>query len=138
MTTVKLFAVALVAPLAFLATKPPKAWVVTSSGRHLLGYSTYCWTTSGASVCADSLAPTCTGVAAAPTIFVRRGERIRFELGFAPRSVSVSVGRNGRAQDLRPTRRPTWRATRAGPLILFVDAKTNGDASYVACIVFRR
>jgi hypothetical protein len=68
---------------------------------------------------------------------VRRGERIRFELGFTPRSVSLSVG-NGPSLDLATTRHPTWRANRSGPLSLFVDAKANGDASYVACIVFRR
>jgi hypothetical protein len=138
MTTVKLLAVTLVAPLAFLVAKPPKAWVVTLTGRHQLGFSTYCWSKGGESVCVDYLAPTCGGTAAAPTIFVRRGERVRFELGFTPRSVSVSVGRDGAAHELAPTRRPTWRASRAGPLSLFVDAKTNGDATYVACIVFRR
>jgi hypothetical protein len=68
---------------------------------------------------------------------VRRGERVRFEIGFTPRSVSLSIG-NGRAQDLATSRRPTWRANRSGPLALFVDAKTNGDATYVACIVVRR
>jgi hypothetical protein len=136
MPIVKLLAATLVVPLAFLAAKPPKAWVVTSTGRHPLGYSTYCWN-GGETLCADHAAPTCKGPAAAPTIFVRRRERVRFELGFTPRSVSVSVG-NGPAKDLAPTRHPTWRATRAGPLILFADAKTNGDASYVACIVFRR
>jgi hypothetical protein len=138
MTTVKLLAVTLVAPLALLVTKPPKAWVVTSSGRHQLGYSTFCWTRGGESLCADHAAPTCKRTPGeAPKILIRRGERIRFELGFAPRTVTVAVGR-GPARKLVPTRHPTWRATRAGPLVLFADAKTNGDASYVACIVFRR
>jgi hypothetical protein len=137
MTIVKLLAATLVAPLALLAAKPPKAWVVTSTGRHQLGYSSYCWNRGGEGLCADYAAPKCKGPAAAPTIFVRRGERVRFELGFTPRSVSVSVGRDGTAHDFVPTRHPTWRVTRAGPLSLFADAKTNGDASYVACIVFR-
>jgi hypothetical protein len=131
---VKLLAVLLV-PLAF-AAKPPPAWVSTSFGRHLLGYSSYCWAGGGQSACADYVAPHCRGVATAPVIRVHRGERVRFELGFAPRRVSVSVA-NRPSQELATSRFPTWRANRAGPLLLFVDAKGNGDASYVACIVFR-
>jgi hypothetical protein len=136
MTTVKLLAAALLAPLALAVANPPPAYVVTSTGKHRLGYSSYCWRSTQQSVCSDSLAPHCQGVAAAPVVRVRRGEPLRFELGFAPKSVSVSVA-GGPARDLAATRRPTWRATRAGPLTLFADAKRNGDASYVACIVFR-
>jgi len=136
MTTMKLLAATLLAPIAIVATKPPPAYVDTSSGRHRLGYSSYCWTAKTRSVCADSIAPHCKGVAAAPVIRIHRGERVRFQLGFTPRSVSLSVA-NGPSVDLATTRRPSWRANRAGPLSLFVDAKTNGDASYVACIVLR-
>jgi hypothetical protein len=136
MTTVKLLAATLFVPLALVGTKPPKAWVVTSTGRHQLGYSSYCWTAKTQTLCADYIAPQCKGIAAAPIVRVRRNERVRFELGFTPKSVSLSVG-NGRSRDLAPTRHPVWRATRSGPLILFADAKRNGDASYVACIVFR-
>jgi hypothetical protein len=133
---VKLLAVTLVAPLSLALIKPPPAHVVTSGGRFQLGFSSYCWTARTRSLCADYLAPHCQGVAAAPVVRVRRGERVRFELGFTPRSFSLSIG-NGLSQDLATTRRPTWRADRSGPLSLFVDAKANGDASYVACIVFR-
>jgi hypothetical protein len=136
MTTVKLLAATLVAPLAVGLAKPPPAHVVTSGGRVQLGFSSYCWTAKNRSVCADYIAPHCNGTAAAPVVRVRRGERLRFELGFTPTSVSLSVG-NGRSRDLPSTRHPTWRATRSGPLILFATSKRNGDASYVACIVFR-
>src|SRR5215831_18182394 len=99
MTTMKLLAAVLLAPLAVAPIKPPAAHVVTSTGRHQLGYSSYCWTAKKRSVCADSIAPHCKGVAAAPMIRVRRGERVRFELGFVPRSVSLSVA-NGPSVNL--------------------------------------
>jgi hypothetical protein len=134
----KIAVVALLAPLAVALGKPPAAWVVTSGGRVQLGYSSYCWMTERRSVCSDSIAPHCgKGPGSAPVVRLRRGERVRFELGFAPRSVSLSMG-HGATQELAATRRPTWRATQTGPLVLFADAKTNGDASYVACILFRR
>jgi len=136
MTTVNVLAAALLVPLAVAVAKPPPAYVVTATGKHRLGYSSYCWTTKQRSVCADFAAPHCRGTAAAPVVRVHRGERVRFELGFTPKSVSLSVA-GGPAHDLTPTRHPAWRATRAGPLSLFADAKTNGDASYTACIVFR-
>jgi hypothetical protein len=137
MTSMKIATVALLAPLAVALGKPPAAWVVTSGGRVQLGYSSYCWMTKRRSVCADSTAPHCgKGPGAAPVVRVRRGDQVRFELGFAPRSVSLSVGR-GATHKLGAARHPTWRATRSGPLALFATAK-NGDASYVACIVFRR
>jgi hypothetical protein len=138
MTSMKIAVVALLAPLAVALGKPPAAWVVTSGGRVQLGYSSYCWITKRRSVCADFIAPHCgKGPGSAPVVRVRRGERVRFELGFAPRSVSLSVGR-GATHKLAATRHPTWRATQSGPLALFADAKANGDAGYVACIVFRR
>jgi hypothetical protein len=136
MAAMKILAVALLAPFAVALIKPPAAHITTSSGRHQLGFSTYCWTAKTQSLCVDYAAPHCKGPAAGPVIRVHRGERVRFDLGFTPRSVSISVA-NGRSVDLAATRHPTWRANRAGPLWLFVDAKTNGDASYVACIVFR-
>ena len=134
----KIAVIALLAPLAVALGKPPAAWAVTSGGRVQLGYSSFCWISNRRSVCADSIAPRCgKGSGSAPVLRVRRGERVRFELGFAPRSVSLSIG-SGATHKLVATRRPTWRATQAGPMALFADAKTNGDASYVACIVFRR
>jgi len=137
MSSMKIAVVALLAPLVVVLGKPPTAWIVTSSGRAQLGYSSYCWATKRQTLCADYIAPRCgKGPGAAPVVRVRRGERVRFELGFAPRSVSLSVGR-GATQKLEAARHLTWRATRSGPLALFATAK-NGDASYVACIVFRR
>ena len=133
----KIAIAALIAPLAVAIGKPPPAWVVTSGGRVQLGYSSSCWTTGQQSSCADFAAPHCRGPGAAPVVRVRRGELLRFELGFAPRTVSVSLGR-GKTHKLAAVRHPSWRATQAGALILFADAKTNGDASYAACIVFRR
>jgi hypothetical protein len=132
----KILVATLLVPLA-VAARPPPAWVITSTGRHLLGYSSYCWTAKGQSVCADYAAPHCgKGPGSAPVVRVRRGERVRFLLGFAPRSVSLSVG-GGTAIRLPAVRRPTWRVGRAGPLVLFAISKNRGDASYVSCIVFR-
>jgi len=69
-----------------------------------------------------------------PTVRVRRGETLRFELGFAPSSVQLSV--HGRLRKLAVNRRPSWRVDRSGVLTLFVRAKSGGDASYTACLVF--
>src|SRR5689334_10872421 len=110
--------------------------MTTTTGRHRLALSSYCWMSKGAGICADSIAPHCKGPGSAPVIEIRRGERVRFEIGFSPRTVSLAVG-GRKARPLATNRNPTWRADRAGALSLFADAKTNGDASYVACIAFR-
>jgi hypothetical protein len=115
--------------------KPPPAWIQTSTGRHRLAYSSFCWKSKRVAVCADAGAPRC-GDGHTPTIRVRRGELVRFELGFLPKSVSVDFG-TGRSEGLASSRSPHWRVDRAGALTLFADAGVRGDASYTACIVFR-
>jgi len=115
---------------------PPPAWVTTSAGRVRLAYSSYCWNSGRQEVCADAMRPSC-GERSIPTIPVRRGELLRFNLGFRPKLVSLEIG-TSHARALAATRTPTWRATRAGVLLLFADAGRSGDVSYAGCVVFRR
>jgi hypothetical protein len=69
---------------------------------------------------------------------LRRGETLRFHLGFRPTELSVTLfGAHGEAMQHRLdlSRTPTWRVERAGAFSLFARAQ-SGDASYVACIRF--
>ena len=129
-----LAAIALV-PFVGVLAKPPPAWVTTASGRHPLGYSSYCWRSKSAGVCADYVAPRC-GDGHTPTVRIRSGETVRFELGFRPSSLSISS--RGHTRSLPATQRPRFRVDRAGVTSLFADTAQNGDASYTACFVFGR
>jgi hypothetical protein len=118
--------------------KPPPAWIETSSGRHRLGLSSYYWHAEGPAVCADYVRPRCHD-GRTPTIRIRRGETVRFELGFTPESVSVAfLDGNSSLVTLGRSRRPRWKITRPGAVALFATARRGGDASYTACVVFRR
>ena len=130
----KILLAAALASLATAAVKPPPAWMTSASGRHKLGYSSFCWHTRSTGVCADFVAPRC-GMHSVPTIAVRRGETVRFEVGFTPSSVQLSV--HGRLRKLAVSRQSTWLVDRSGVLSLFVQAKGRGDATYTACLVFR-
>jgi hypothetical protein len=113
---------------------PPPAWVETSRGSRWLGYSSFCWRTT----CAHFIPPRC-GERHTPTLRLRRGETIRFHLGFTPTAVGVSVfdpSTPPERHDLEPSRIPSWRVERAGAFSLFARAAKDGDASYVACVRF--
>ena len=110
---------------------PPAAWVDTPAGDRWLGYSTYCWSSEGTNpggMCVDYISPEMREDL--PKIAVRRGQVVRFELGFAPTSLSLQVGT--RSYDLRPKQSAAWRVRgRGGVLVLFATAD-QGDASFVA------
>jgi hypothetical protein len=110
---------------------PPPAWIEASSGSHWLGYSSYCWSAQGTALCADMIAPSCTDDRT-PRIDLRRGELVRFHLGFDPKEVSISVDRS-RSTSLQLTREPTSHANREGVMLLFTRGG-GGDAAYVACL----
>lgn len=107
---------------------PPPAWIETSRGGRWLAYSTFCWTTA----CVDFVPPSMRDDL--PRVVVRRGEVVRFHLGFEPRSLSVRVG--SRLFRLRPARTSSWRAVSGGLLLLEAE-HARGDASYVARVRVR-
>lgn len=109
---------------------PPPAWVETERGSRWLGFSTFCWVSG----CADYIRPRC-GDEHTPTLRLRRGERVRFHVGFAPKEVSLTAG-NQRVYNFKPERIVAWRSTSTGAFSLFIRAKRGGDASYVACVRF--
>jgi len=112
---------------------PPPAWIETSSGSHWLGYSSYCWSAPGTSMCADMIAPSCTDDRT-PRIELHRGELVRFHLGFDPKEVSISVDESS-PKSLQVTREPTSHADIEGVMLLFTRGG-GGDAGYVACLQF--
>jgi hypothetical protein len=63
---------------------------------------------------------------------VRRGERVRFRLGFRPTRLSLRLA-NGPSVSLRGSRTPVWRAERGAVVSLFAQVE-RGDASYAACL----
>jgi hypothetical protein len=108
---------------------PPRAWVGTSAGDRWLAFSTSCWSAG----CIDYVNPEMRRDL--PRIAVRRGEVIRFHLGFAPRSLSLRAG--GRAYPLRAARTAAWRVKGRGGVIVLQAFGPRGDASYVARLVIR-
>ena len=117
------------------AGTPPSAWVETERGARWLGYSSYCWR---GGLCVDHIAPACDGLSRAPRLPLRRGERLRFHLGFAPREITLAFA-NAPSKPIKLVagRITSWRADRAGAFTLFAAAKGGGDASYVSCIVWQ-
>jgi hypothetical protein len=117
-----------------LEHEPPPAWVETARGVYWLGYSTFCWPRAG---CADAIAPSCDDERHVPRIPVRKGELVRFHLGFAPSDVLVSMLKGDEALDrLLSAENPVWRARR-GAFALMAVAMDRGDASYAGCAVVR-
>jgi hypothetical protein len=114
---------------------PPPAWVETEGGSIWLAYSTYCW----GSTCADFVAPSCAGDTSAPRVELRRGETVRFHLGFDPGEASLTFFPEGGEPDgvtLDPSRTPAWQADRAGAFTVFAGGDGR-DASYAGCAVLR-
>jgi hypothetical protein len=109
-------------------TAPPPAWVEFGRSSRWLAYGSYCWETA----CVDMIPPD--RRADLPLLRARRGQLLRIQLRFAPRSVVVRVGS---AVVKRDTARTTsWHARRSG--LIFVDAKgRGGSASYLARLTVR-
>lgn len=111
---------------------PPLAWIETASGSYWLAYSSYCW----ARACADF-------VSAAerddlPVVPVRRGEVVRFHLGFEPTEINVSYGSTDLGvREVTVGRDAAWRVSFEGTMVLFARSARGGDASYVAELEFR-
>ena len=117
-------------PIVSGTKPPPAAWIETTQGSLWLGYSSFCWRAS----CADFILPSCVDRSHTPTILVRRGERVRFHLGLAPRKVEVMyVGKS--STRLATSRLPSRRVTGSGVFRLSVRGR-YGDASYVGCLRF--
>jgi hypothetical protein len=117
---------------------PPPAWIETASASHWLAYSSYCWTRNRAAVCADFIPPPMR-VKELARLELRRGETVRFHLGFQPTAVSISFfvkGKLGRQIRLAAKQDPAWKATVGGVLLL--EARVGGgDASYAAVVTLR-
>lgn len=112
---------------------PPPAWIETERGSRWLGFSSYCWRTA----CVDFIPPRC-GDGRTPRILLRRGELVRFHLGFRPRELTLDFLEQDGARQLKltPSRTATWRAVRGGVASLSARAGT-GSASYVGCFRLR-
>jgi hypothetical protein len=65
---------------------PPPAWIETETGSHWLAYSSYCWGTG----CIDYV--DISSRQDVPLVRVRKGETVRFHLGFDPSKVSLTLG----------------------------------------------
>lgn len=116
---------------------PPAAWLETARGSFWLGYSSYCW----GRACVDFIPPSCSDPKHTPRLLLRRGERVTAHLSFAPTELGLTLmrprGSNPTKQrKLRPSSNPSWVVKQTGRFSLFARAQP-GDASYVACIVFR-
>ncbi|HEX9415843.1 MAG TPA: hypothetical protein VF895_03960 [Gaiellaceae bacterium] len=84
-------------------------------------------------MCADFAAPSCADDRI-PKIDLRRGELVRFHLGFDPTEVSIAFGKS-KPKQLSSSRRPGSRVIHEGVMLLFTHGR-GGDASYVACLQF--
>lgn len=108
---------------------PPPAWAETATRSAWLAYGSYCWRTT----CADYLPPT--GRDDLPRLVVRRGDRLRLHVAFAPSELVVRRLPAGTSVRLPATRVTTWRPTAAG--IAVVEARgPGGSASYVVGIAW--
>jgi hypothetical protein len=109
---------------------PPPAWIESRTRSWWLAYSSYCWSTT----CADYLPPQ--GRSDLPLVSVRRGSLLRLHLGFVPGRVTVSIqrGRNQVSRHLPPRRVTQFAPWRTGVLLIAVQVRGSGDASYVARI----
>lgn len=107
---------------------PPPAWIETEGGSYWLAHASYCWRAQ----CADYV-----GIADrddVPTVRVRKGEVVRFHLGFDPRELSVSLEGSNVSKTLAPGRVAEWTVPGSGGVWLFAQAapgQGGADASYV-------
>ena len=118
------------APAPASSSGPPPAYLTAHGDRTRMGQGSYCWTPpEGPARCVDYVAPGHRDDL--PKIRLRAGDRVRFTVGFRPRSLSVSTS-EGRTVRLPARRRTTWRVTgRPRWISLFARPRSGGDASYV-------
>jgi hypothetical protein len=121
---------------------PPPAWIETKRGSFWLGYSTFCWRTSG---CVDYVAPSCEAdERSVPKLVLDRGEIVHAHLGFMARDVLLAKVAEGPLERIEPALVPepdrvVWRVESEGSFHLVAAARRDqggGDASYVACVEF--
>jgi hypothetical protein len=123
-------------PPAAGANAPPPAWVEKEAGASWLGYSTFCWK----NLCADAAQPAC-GSEGVPSLEVRRGERVRYHLGFEPQgdvTLNAFGGPSPRSRTIGSGREGGWTVDDDGAFAIFSAAQAGGDASYVGCFVLSR
>jgi hypothetical protein len=90
----------------------------------------YCWRGPHSLVCGDTIRPD------GPLVGLRRGEVIRFRLGFQPAEVLLTVGR--KTYSVPAWRTIPWRVRGAsGSAALFATRPGGGDASYFATFRIR-
>ena len=112
---------------------PPPAWVETDAGDQWLAYSSFCWFTGTAGVCADYIPPRLR--TDLPRIVVARGATVWIHLGFIPNEVSVTIGQIPVA--VERSRILELRVRRSGILYVTALHARKGDAGYTARIVVR-
>jgi hypothetical protein len=117
---------------------PPPAWVETAGGDRWLAFSSFCWTgTEGSNppaLCVDFIPPGMRDDV--PRITLRRGQVVRFHLGFTPTRLTATVGK--KTYRLHPREVAAWRVRgKGGTLLLDVRSESGDGASYVARLRIR-
>ena len=106
-------------------SRPPGAYLATSSGKVPLAISSWCWGLKcGAPIASSS-----------KVAMVRRGTTIRAELGFVPTKVTVALVGHPVAVTTHGDE-VSWRATRGGGLSLRA-ATAHGWVVYVCRVALR-
>jgi hypothetical protein len=114
------------------AIGPPPAWIETARGDFWLAYSSYCWTTATAGLCADYIDPR--RRTDLPRLVVGRGERVRIFVAVVPDEVSVAIA--GRTVPVARSQIFELRVRRGG-LLEIAYFHRKGDARFVARLVVR-
>ena len=112
---------------------PPPGYLDTQGTDRWLAYSTYCWNTGSppGGICVDYVNPDMRKDL--PKITLTRGEVVRFQLEFAPTSITLQVGEQ--FYKLHPRQNAAWRVKgKGGVLVLFASDEEHGQASYTARI----
>ena len=119
-----------------LPAAPPPAHVEVGTSLIRPAQSSYCWTTR----CADYIPPRCTD-GRTPAIRVRRGQTIRFRLGFTPKRLSLAFHARASAgathTPLKAARVSSYRVARGGAFGIFAGTADNLSTSYVGCFRLR-
>lgn len=117
-----------------VAAGPPPAFAKVGGHEWRLGQGSYCWER----VCADYAAPRC-GDGRTPTIVARRGELLRFRLGFRATELSLSFlpPRSSQRPIGLPPSSPAWKVSRGGLFLLFARTKHGWDSAFAGCLKLR-
>jgi hypothetical protein len=113
---------------------PPAAWVATRAGERWLATASTCWRRAGSAeiLCVGPVARR----AEIPRLTVRRGESVRFRLGFAPTQTPfLRIGT--RTFRLARSTAPAWRAAGTGGQAQLIVRGTRGDVVYAAAFTVR-